>query len=346
MISIKRFLDQYRDETPTDLGLVDALKQMGRLLLDCMALHNVRGSEADLGGLRETLNSLASQIDQPQDALGFLGIASEAAEALESYCCRTTDYLRAEKEQVNSMVGMLTDTLTEVTGQTDCSINRLHAIEQDLEEASGLNDMQAVRSNLERSLVALREAVKEQKNSSAAARELLSNQLVKAESSTSSAPSHKGINFTDIDYFAGAPANSTAPSITTYIAAFKLQRAENIVTRFGEATKHEMLLTLGRQLKAVVGPDDRLLRWKGTSFVMFITSKGTLGEIKTPLYDAVAKVGMQYIEVGRKSALLAVGVDWIIFPQAEYPTLEAAFAKVDDFLAASAPASPRLVLQR
>lgn len=185
MISIKHFLDQYRDEPATELGLVNALKQMGRLLLDCMALHSVRGSEADCDGLRETLNGLASQIDQPQDALGFLSIASEADEALKNYCCQTTDYLRAEKERVNSMVGMLTGTLVEVIGQADSSINRLHAIEKDLEEASGLTGMQAIRPNLEKSLLALHAAVMEQKNSSAAARERLNSQLAKSGSSTS-----------------------------------------------------------------------------------------------------------------------------------------------------------------
>lgn len=346
MISIKRFLDQYHEESHPQLGLVDALKQMGRLLLDGMALHMVRGRQVDCDVLRETLSGLSNRIDEPQDALGFLGIASDASEALENYCRRTTDYFRAEKEQVTSMIGMLTDSLADISGQTDSSMSRLQTIEKDLEEASGLNDMRAVRSNLGKCLLALRETATEQKNSSAAARERLSGQLIKAQNSAARGPSRTGIKFADIDLSVEESASSAAPTVTTYIAAFKLQRAEHIVTRFGEATKHEMLLTLGKELKAVAGPDDRLLRWKGTSYVMFITSTGTVGEIRAPLYDAVAKVGTQYIEVGRKSALLSVGVDWIIFPQSEYPTLEAAFAKVDDFLANTASAQQRAAVQR
>ena len=54
----------------------------------------------------------------------------------------------------------------------------------------------------------------------------------------------------------------------------------------------------------------------------------------------------QYIEVGRKSALLSVGVDWIVFPQAGRSSLEAVFTEVDAFLANTRQASAQLLAQR
>ena len=97
--------------------------------------------------------------------------------------------------------------------------------------------------------------------------------------------------------------------------------------------KYQMLTVIATQLKTLLGPNDRLLRWKGTSFVMFIKSTEALHEIRTRLAEAVAATGQQYIEVGRKSALLSVGMDWIVFPQANRPSLEAIFAEIDAFLA-------------
>ena len=43
------------------------------------------------------------------------------------------------------------------------------------------------------------------------------------------------------------------------------------------------------------------------------------------------------IEVGKNAALLAVGVDWIVFPQARYPSLDVVFEEVDLFLAGTGP---------
>ena len=48
---------------------------------------------------------------------------------------------------------------------------------------------------------------------------------------------------------------------------------------------------------------------------------------------AVGKASQQYIEVGRKSVLLSVSVDWVLFPQADHPSLEAIYNEVDVFLA-------------
>ena len=65
---------------------------------------------------------------------------------------------------------------------------------------------------------------------------------------------------------------------------------------------------------------------------MFINSPAAIQDIRSRLAKAVAETSQQYIEVGRKSALLSVGVDWIVFPQSGRP-LDAVFAEVDAFLA-------------
>jgi hypothetical protein len=108
-----------------------------------------------------------------------------------------------------------------------------------------------------------------------------------------------------------------------------------------------MLAMIGTQLKTVLGPHDRLLRWKGTSFVMFIHSNAGMQEIRGRLSAVVAAAGQRYFEVGRKSALLSVGMDWILFPQSDRPTLEAVFKEVDAFLANTRPETPaRATAQR
>jgi GGDEF domain-containing protein len=328
MISIKRFLEQRRDPSGGERDTLAALTQMGRVLLDGMARNVVRGRETDCHALRRTFREIAQRMEEPQSSLGLLGISSDAVEALETYCQQTTEYFREGKDQMRSMVAMLTETVADLSGQTDASISRLQAIEKAIELASEITDIRALRTNLENCLLALREAAAQQRAKSAATTQRLRDQIDVVQARTSDE---------DIDLAPLSPDDSMESVPSSYVAAFKLQRAEHIAKRFGEQVRRQMLATIGAELKNVLGPQDRLLRWKGTSFVMFISSTAAAGEIKARLYGAVAATGQQYVELGRKSALLAVGVDWIIFPQSDHPSLEAALSEVDAFLAGAKP---------
>jgi GGDEF domain-containing protein len=333
MISIKRFLDQRRDTAGPDPNLVEALMQMGRLLLDAMATRMVRGNEADFTSFRGSLNGLARRMDGPQSAMSVLGISSDAVEALEKYCQHTTKYIRVQHEERQSMIAMLADTVAELSGQTDASVARLQAIEKQVQRASELDDMRALRANLADSLLALRDAAAQQRSISAATVERLQSQIAAAQSQTPEDPKHPLASLACVDLIPEASDVPVESLPTAYVAAFRLQRAEHIANRFGETVKLQMLSIIATHLKTTLGPNDRLLRWKGTSFVMFIDSTHAIRGIRARLAETVAATGQQYIEVGTKSTLLSVGVDWIVFPRADRPSLEAAFTEVDAFLA-------------
>jgi hypothetical protein len=334
MISIKRLLDQKDrsgDAIEPDRDEVEALKQMCHLLLNGCASHIVRGRESDCYSLRQTLRGLARQMEESQSATSLLSMSNDAVEALESYGQRTNKYLRDENEQMHAMVTMLADTVGELAGQTDASVARLHAIEEDLGLASGLEDIRAVRSNLENCLRALREAGAQQRRSSGTIAQRLRDNIAMVQQGAPPDPKDQP---SEIDLFEACWGGSTSmqSATTQYVAAFKLQRAEQIASRFGESATQQMLSALGTQLKNALGPADRLLPWKGTSIVMLIQTMSSMAEVRAQLAKAVIKVGMQSIDVGGKSALLAVRVDWALFPPSDMPSLDAAITVVDAFL--------------
>jgi GGDEF domain-containing protein len=333
MISIKRFLDQGNHVAAPQHDTVEALTQMVRLLLEAMGTHTIRGNEADLKSLRRTLAGLVRQLEEPLPAMTLLGISSDAVDAFEDYCQRTGERLREQHVERQSMIAMLADTVAELSGQADTSVARLQAIEKQVESASLVDDMRTLRSNLADSLRALRDAAAAQKSSSMATVARLEGQVKIARSRIPEDPEPQSTDPGSIDHLQDVVDTPAEPLPTSYVAVFKLQRAEYIASRFGDAAKSQMFLVLAAQLKTVLGPNDRLLRWKGTSFVMFINSTESIKHIKNRLTEVIAATGQQYIEVGRKSALLSVGVDWNIFPQAGRASLEAVFTEVDAFLA-------------
>lgn len=333
-VSIKKFLERnHADEGERDL--LQAMREAVQLLLDGVATHTVRGRESDLDIFRRALKELARQVQELQSPIGALGIASDAVDALETYYQRTTTYLSEANEQFRSMLTMLTETVADLSGHTDTSVARLHAIEKHLEQVSGLEDRRALTASLQTCLTSLREAAAQQRSSSAATVQKLRQQIGKAQdralaNSIADDPLPAAIDL--------APELAEGPiTSTSYVAAFKLQRAGHIASRYGENVKNRMLSLISAHLKTVLGPGDRLLRWKGLSFVMFINTIEGPAELRRRLTDAVAATGQQYIEVGRKSALLSVAVDWILFPQSQCPSFEAVLTEVDAFLTSNKP---------
>jgi GGDEF domain-containing protein len=237
------------------------------------------------------------------------------------------------------MVAMLTDTVADLAGQTDASVGRLQSIEKQLGRASELNDIRALKASLGESLQALREAAAHQRSSSTATIVQLRTQIAVARKQAADDTRPRVFIPGDIDHIV-EPSDGAAESCSaSYVAAVRLRRAAHIASRFGEPVRHRMLAMIGTQLNTMLGPQDRLLRWKGASFVMFLNSGETIGQVRARLAETVSITSQQYIEVGNKTSLLSIGVDWIVFPQADHPSLEAVFSAVDAFLGNLVPAA-------
>ena len=205
--------------------------QVGRLFLDAMATHVVRGIDADYKSLRRELKNVARQMEGPLSPMTLLGISSDAVEALETYCERTTAYFRAQQEERRSMIAMLTETVAELSGQTDASVARLQAIEMQVERASGLDDIRTLRASLGDTLHALREAAAQQRNSSTATAERLQNEIVMARNQVQTDAQDSTALDAEIDLLPELSCEPVECTPTSYVAAFKLQRAEHIESR-------------------------------------------------------------------------------------------------------------------
>ena len=336
MISIKHFLEPPKAPVP-DADIVEALMQMARMLLDAIRSHTVRGNEKDFASFRSTFTAVARQMEGPRSVIALQAISSNAAQALETYYLATTEYFREQNRERHAVVAMLTETVAEISGQTDESVARLQTIEKQIAQASELDDIRALRESLDKSLRAVREAAVRQKSTSVATLERLRGQIAIAQAQIPVNPQPSRADDDSIDIFREAAESPGEPLAASYVAAFRLQRSEHIANRFGDKVKLQMLSMIASQLKALLGPNDRLLRWKGVSFVMFIHSPESSEHIRSRILQAIAKTGQQYIEVGSKSVLLSIGVDWTVFPRADRQSLESIYTEVDAFLANSRP---------
>jgi hypothetical protein len=331
MISIKSLIDQRRND-PEEQDLLGAPHQWGRLLLEGMATHLVPGRVEDRSTLRRRLTQMAQELEGRCSALDLLSLSNDAVVALETYCQRTTAYLSEEKEHLRSMVAMLMGAVVDIAGQIDASVARLQSIENQVERATKVEDSNALRVDLEQCLLALREAVVQQRRNSTNVVEALQNQIDKAQPRIAIEPQQQGGREAYSDHVRELAEERTG-EVTSFVASFKLRRAEHIVSRFGEDAQNEMITRLGKELEKLRQPQDRLVRWKGPAYVMLLNTTETNKDVRLRLARMTTTIGQQYIEVGVKnSALLKLGVEWAVFSRAQYSSLEALLSEVEAFL--------------
>jgi len=304
MVSIRRFMDR----TAAAGTLHEACTQLRQAVREALEQRRQSGPEFVTREFEGDARELARRLEEDVPPLETVSLAAAALEVLEEQSRHAVGNLREQSGQMQAMVGMLTETVADISGLADASVARLHEIERQIERVTSLENMRELKAALEQCLAAVKEAAVEQRSAAQSAVDRLREQARKAVE------------------------HGAADGPAEYVAAFRLQRSEHILSRFGKATADQMTAMMGEGLKTALGPNDRLTPWKGSCFVMFLHSRESLAGIRRRLTVAVARIGQKYVEVGN-SALLAVGVDWTVFPQAEHASLDAVMREVESFAA-------------
>ena len=315
MISIRQFLEKSGEPTPEDQELLRASLRLRRLLQDSASTGSHLAPEAATDFALKSQNLLRC-LEDATSGVDLVMIAGEALELHEESRRRSAEYYGEQGAQLQSMVAMLTNTLADISGQSDESVARLLDIERQIEHASRLDDIRALHGSLERCLSDVRQAVIQQRTAGSSTLDRLREKIRNVPVQTTTQP--------------------VAATTAEFVAVLRLQRSEYIRDRFGETVRDQMLALIGETLKSASIAEDRIMRWKGPSFVVFLKSSEGLLAIRRRIAHLVNKIGQRYVEVGKNSALLAVSVDWAAYPQARFPSLDAVFAEIDAFLAKDA----------
>lgn len=329
MISIRRLLD-LNPAGGKDADLADTAARLKSMITE--ALSSWRPLKRDLGSFdsRNTLRLLLARLEKTNSPDELAAIAADALSAAEEYVRESGECFDEHRAHMQAMISMLKTTIGDLAGQSEASVSRLAGIERQIQRAAAMDDLRPLKASLADCLAAVRDAAAEQKRATQATVERLQEHIRRAPQPPVSA------------LCPPPPFSSHGLAAPDYVAAFKLQHADHIVKRFGESARDHMLSLMAEGLGGLQGGNDRLMRWKGPSFVMFLTSAESLPVIRQRLTLGVAKISQRYVELGGNAALMAVSVDWTVFARAHFPSIDVAFDLVDAFLAGDAKAqSPK-----
>ena len=274
---------------------------------------------------RRVAPGLLHRLDQPLAPFDVLEIANEALSALEQDYKASVERCHLRNEEFQSMISMLAETVRALSLQKTASIARLQQIERRIEQASQLEDLRTLKTNLAECLGAVREAAQNQQKQSTETIQLVERQISKARLRL---PERRPESLA-----AGGPVVTPEAAPAEYVVAFLLDRENSIATRFGEDVRQSILRFLNQRLKEALLPADRIVRWKGAAFLASLKRTGTVVDVRAELSSVASIQVPPFVEVGARSIRLPISLSWAVFPQARFASLEQLFEKVDEFIA-------------
>jgi GGDEF domain-containing protein len=332
-VSIKRYLDSRPEQVAA------ALLGMVRQVLKGLELHAVRGEAADYEKYRADLRRIQEEMGEQPSASEVQVAAGAAVEAMEEYHNRTSRFIRVQCAELQTMVGMLTKTMTTLASGSENSVTRLQTIEKQLHKASLIEDFQAARQRLAECLDNLRGEVVRQKEESQRTVAKIRTELKSSQERTSSSAIAAGEGRRDPATRLPGRQEAEAALIKlakegrhAHAAIFVVERLELINARFGFAAGDQVLSFLSEHLTQSLSSADRLFRWSGPALLALLERDGTPREVREEVARITAQRLEKTVNLSGRSVLLPVGANSAVFPVADYRPVQLLFLQFDNFV--------------
>jgi len=332
VISIKRYLSEY-----SNLPLAKGYPRILRLVLEGLAAGPVEGDPGDLAHLKVTLVKLGESIGDDCGLAEAFVIVESGLQALTSYNERTAAFLQQPRLELQNMIGMLTETIAAVASGCDTSIRRLQNVEQQIEKAQHIGDVQLLKGRLVECLGQLREETAQQQR----VRETAGRIQAGIESSRQRIVAGRP----ELDPVTGLPTGASVAAAFRaclkedrryYVAVFVVQRIHSINVRFGYELGDRVLNAFRDHLEQSAAREDRLFRWRGPTIVALMDrpqpEERTRSEIRRIAEASVSRT----FEVSRHEVMIAIAANWTVVPVVE-SELEIT-SRIDAFVTSQLPA--------
>ena len=332
MISIRRFLDRRSDETP------DALLRTTRILLEGIEQHAVRRDAGEYDRFCRELALIRADLKEGVTAPEVLALAGQALKTLEGYNARATGQMRAQCEDLQNMVAMLTRTMAAITSESQSSIARLQEIEGALQTASALEDFHQAKIRMSECLDVLSKEIVHRRNESA---KQVSQMQSVVQGLRSSRPAQSAEELARKDPLTGlveragaeaALAAAVKEGQPVFAAVFVADRLDMINARFGRTVGDDVLLFFCQHVAHGLKEGDRLYRWSGPAVLAILRRDTSVTSVREDINGLFAKRLTMNVTSENRSVLLAVTAKWMVFAAHEIRPLPRLVKSIDAFV--------------
>lgn len=147
-----------------------------------------------------------------------------------------------------------------------------------------------------------------------------------------------------IDPLAGIPgraeaeealATAIAGRLPVCAAVFIVDRIHLLNDCFGYDMGDRLLGAFHDRLRHRLDPADRIFRWSGTSFVVLMEGRRTVGEVRSELERVAGCDAEVTVSIGHGSLALATAASWAVFPLRGTTSKEPMVRCFDHYIAAN-----------
>jgi GGDEF domain-containing protein len=236
---------------------------------------------------------------------------------MQNYNRRTSHILSARSAELQSIVGMLTGAMSQISTTSQTSIARLQDLQRQVEQAVMLEDVRTVKLRLSECLESMRGETERQRNESVKVVDELKKGLQDVQAPKRAEASAGTDPLTGLPSRAEGEAAILAaggPGLHAYAALFVLSRVQAIATRYGSELGDGVLLVLLQRLSLGLSPQDHFFRWSPDSFLAVLHRKESGDLLRREVTRLLSVRLEQTFEIASRSVTLPISPTWTILP--------------------------------
>jgi GGDEF domain-containing protein len=325
---------QTLDENPANLGSANeaALRRMVLLLLEAVESHTIPGDEIDYRRFRADIRHISEKFARATSPDDILVLSGQFFSLTKDYCDRARRFISLQNAEYQKMVAMFTDAISTFSSSGQRTVASLKEIEQQIEHATLIEDVRALRVRLGECLGNIREEIDRQEavtaEFDAGDRKLLSTLVT-------SQPMLSSVN----DSVTGLPTEQQARSALisalegdheSFVVPILLRGVEKTYAQLGHEVGDSYLYKFSQTLRALSSKGYSVYRWRGSTFLVILRRPTTIPEVRRELYSLISTQHDQSVQVGDRIIWLPVSAAWDVI--AIKPPLSSVLLKIDKFI--------------
>jgi len=308
------------------------------VLLEGIERHALRQDAADYDRFSKELSLIRADLKEGTAVPEILVLAGQALKAMEGYNAHATRQMRAQCEDLQNMVAMLTKTMAAITSESQSSIARLQEIEGTLQTASALEDFHQAKIRMSECLDVLSKEIIHRRSESAKRVSEMHSVVQGLRSSSSGRSAEEAARkdpLTGLIERAGAEsalAAAVKESRPVYAAVFVADRLDMINARFGRSVGDDVLLFFCQHVARGLKEADRLYRWSGPAVLAILPRETSVTSVREDMNGLFAKRLTMNVTSENRSVMLAVTAKWMVFAAHEIRPLPRLIKSIDAFV--------------
>jgi diguanylate cyclase (GGDEF)-like protein len=277
----------------------DSHLQVCLLLLDGISRYAFAYDREEYTRFRERIKGYSEALEMAKQAAPMWGIVGETVSAMKDYTRGAQHVVGGQAVELRCMIEMLSQTLLSLADAGGKSVEALQTLRNQVETASRLDDIRAVRTRLGDSLKILSDETKRQKErNTQMQREAIEAARMASGRHTEADPDADTVTgYTSRQRAEAEIATRLDASPPSYAAVIVLERLDAINLRYGFAAGDAVLRSFARQLANGITPPDMLFRWRGPAFVGLLSRTVKQDAVQAEVRNLAGKQSIQVADL-------------------------------------------------